>query len=54
MPTLKVKKKKITISPDWLRKFNGFENYSDQKAKIELKELDELSKIICQHIQNTS
>lgn len=54
MSTLIIETKNRKIGLDWLRKFKGFENYSDQEAERELKELDELSRIICQHIQNTS
>lgn len=54
MSILIVEKEKRKFSPDWLRNFQGFENYTDEKAVKEIKELETLSEIICQHIQNTS
>ncbi|WP_157366636.1 hypothetical protein [Aquimarina agarilytica] len=38
----------------WLKKFKGFENYSDKQAEETVKVLQELAAIACRHIQNTS
>ena len=57
MPTLTTRKKehqKKSFTPEWLRSFKGFENYSDTKAQHEIEQLKELAVIICRELQNTS
>jgi hypothetical protein len=51
---LEKKYKEIKFSPDWLRSFKGYENFSDNQAETEIKKLEQLSTIICGHIRNTS
>ena len=39
---------------EWLQKFEGFEEYSDKKAKDTINKLEEFAKILCEHLQNSS
>ncbi|WP_452223727.1 hypothetical protein [Lacinutrix chionoecetis] len=50
MSTSIVKKKKY--KPEWLRKFKGFENYTEEEADKELEKLELLASIMAQHLQN--
>lgn len=39
---------------EWLKKFEGFEEYSDKKAENTINKLEEFAKILCEHLQNSS
>ena len=46
------KEEKFNI--EWLRSFEGFEDYSKEEAEDELDSLKQLAQIVCQHLINTS
>ncbi len=46
--------KEKNYNVQWLRTFEGFEDYSEEQAERELISLKGLSEIICQHLLNTS
>lgn len=50
MSTSIIEKKKY--KPEWLRKFKGFENYTEEQADKELEKLELLASIMAQHLQN--
>lgn len=48
----KVKEEKYNT--EWLKSFDGFEDYSKEEAEEELGSLKQLAQIVCQHLINTS
>lgn len=54
MSTTIVDKNKKKYKPDWLRKFKGFESYTEAQAEKELEKLELLASIMSQHLQNIS
>ncbi len=48
----KVKEEKYNT--EWLKSFDGFEDYSKEEAEEELGSLKQLTQIVCQHLINTS
>lgn len=41
------------MTAERLRKFKGFEKFSNQEAKEVIKKLEHLAKIVCKHVQNS-
>lgn len=42
------------FNTEWLKTFEGFENYSDEQAEEELASLKKLANILALHLLNTS
>ena len=45
---------KRELNIEWLKSFEGFENYSEQQAEQELSSLKKLAELVCRHLINTS
>lgn len=39
---------------EWLKSFEGFENYSKEESKRIIKQLEMLAEVVCIHFMNTS
>ncbi|MCH3884572.1 hypothetical protein [Tenacibaculum aquimarinum] len=46
--------KEEKYNSEWLKSFEGFEEYSKEEAEKELDSLKQLAQIVCQHLINTS
>lgn len=46
--------KEEKYNSEWLKSFEGFEEYSKEEAEEELDSLKQLAQIVCQHSINTS
>ena len=50
----KKEEKQSRFNSEWLQKFRGFENYSNEEANRTIKQLEMFADVVCRHFMNTS